>query len=362
MKQITLFAFIFCSLISTSQNLVLNPSFEDFFDCPLAIGFFDRNVKNWTIPSTGTTDYFNNCSEAIGFQNFNGYQEARTGKGYAGIYTYFKKDYREYIQGSLTSKLERGKKYQVKFYISLAENSRYALKEFGIMFTSTKANFKANINIYAKHIAKRHPRLTLRSTFNKEFYDNDKEWVEVSFTYTAQGFENYFAIGNFNNNSDTKKSKARQTDYESFSYYYIDDISIEPLEKEILTETTETVEQPNLKVNEVYTFKNVLFEFDKAELLTVSKEELNQLYKHLKAHPKLKVEIYGHTDNVGLETRNQELSEQRAKAAEGYLILQGLSVTKIKSFGFGSTQAISSNETEEGRLQNRRVTFKLIQS
>jgi len=94
----------------------------------------------------------------------------------------------------------------------------------------------------------------------------------------------------------------------------------------------------------------------------VSKAELNQLYKHLRENSNLKIEIYGHTDNVGLATRNHELSEQRAKAVEDYLILQGLSATKIKSFGFGSTQPISNNETEEGRLQNRRVTFKLIQN
>ena len=365
MKQSILIIFIFSSLISKGQNLVLNPSFEDYYACPRAMGLFHENVKHWTIPNNGTTDYFNSCSEDMGFKNFNGYQKARTGKGYAGIYTYFEKDYREYIPGSLKSTLKRGKKYQVKFYISLAENSRFALKEFGMMMTSKKFNAsKSKVNINAKHFAKRIPNLKYRPTFSKEFYNNDQEWIEISFTYTADGFENYFAIGNFYNNSDTKKSKARQTDYESFSYYYIDDISIEPLEKEeeIVTKKTKTVEEPNLKANKVYTFKNVLFEFDKAELLEVSKAELNQLYKYLSENSNLKIEIYGHTDNVGLATRNQELSEQRAKAVEGYLISKGLSATKIKSFGFGSTQPISSNETEEGRLQNRRVTFKLIQS
>ena len=185
--------------------------------------------------------------------------------------------------------------------------------------------------------------------------------MEVSFIYTANGFENYFAIGNFNSNSDTKKSKARQTGYKPFSYYYIDDVSIELLEKEVVIETIKTVEEPTINTNEVYIFKNVLFDFDKADLLVVSKEELNQLYKHLEANLTLNVEIYGHTDTTGLETRNQELSEQRAKAVLDYLIEKGLNATRIKSFGFGSTQPISDNDTEEGRQLNRRVAFKLIE-
>ena len=363
MKRPILFLFIFYSFISASQNLVLNPSFEDFYDCPIDMSLFHRNVKDWTIPTNGTTDYFNACSEKMGFKNFNGSQKARTGNGYAGIYTYFKKDYREYIQGTLKSTLERGKKYQVKFYISLAENSRFALKEFGMMMTSKKFNAsKSKENINAKGLQKHHPTLKYRPTFNKAFYDNDQEWMKVSFTYTADGFENYFTIGNFNSNSETEKSKAKTSKYESFSYYYIDDVSIEPLEKEIVIETIKTAEEPTIKTNEIYTFKNVLFDFDKAKLLAVSKEELNQLYKHLKANLTLIVEIYGHTDTIGLETRNQELSEQRAKAVADYLIEKGLSSSRITSSGFGSTQPISTNDTEEGRQLNRRVAFKLIET
>lgn len=362
MKQLTIITFLLFSHVLFSQNLVFNPSFEDFYDCPRGISFFHKNVKKWTIPNNGTTDYFNSCSEKMGYKNFVGEQKARTGNAYAGIYTYFKKDYREYIQGTLKSTLERGKKYQVRFFISLAENSRYALKEFGMMMTSEKFNaFKTKSYINAKHFSKRIPNLKFRSTFSKEFYHNDKEWLEVSFIYTAEGFENYFSIGNFNNNSNTKKSKPRKSEFESFSYYYIDDVSVEPLEKEKIVETVKIVEESKIKPNEIYTFKKVLFDFDKAELLEVSKVELNHLYEHLSENPNLRIEIYGHTDYIGLETRNKELSEQRAKAVADYLISRGLNKSIIKSFGFGSSQPVSTNETEEGRQQNRRVEFKLIE-
>jgi len=361
MKQAAIIFFLFLNGTLFGQNLVLNPSFEDFYDCPRGISFFHKNVKNWTIPNNGTTDYFNSCSEKMGFNNFVGKQKARTGNGYAGIYTYFKKDYREYIQGKLISTLKKGEKYKVQFYISLAENSRYAIKELGIMLYSKKYNAsKSKTNINAKGIANRHPTLKFRPIFSKEFYHNDRDWIEISLIYTAEGYENYFAIGNFNNNSSTKKSKARTSKFESFSYYYIDDVSIKPLEKQEVYTIEEVIEALIIKTNKVYVFKNVLFDFDKSELLEASMEELNQLYKHLKENSELNVAIYGHTDTIGLDKRNKELSEERAKAVADYLISLGLNASRIQHFGFGSTKPISNNETEEGRKLNRRVEFKLI--
>ncbi len=346
-----------------AQNLVMNPSFEDFQDCPRDISFFHLNVKNWSIPNNGTTDYFNSCSEKMGFDNFMGYQKARTGNGYAGIYVYIKKDYREYIQGKLKSTLKRGKKYQIKFYISLAENSRYALKELGLTMLFKKFNaMKSNTNIRSKAISKRHPRIKFRPIFSKAFYDDDKEWMEVSFTYTAEGFENYFIIGNFNPNSSTLKSKTRKSKYESFSYYYIDDVSIAPFEKENIEASAEVSEAPEIKTDQVYTFKTILFDFDKADLLHDSIDELNLLYNHLIKNPNLKIEIYGHTDNVGLDSRNLELSKQRAKAVADYLISKGINQSRITFFGYGSSQPISDNTTEKGQQANRRVTFKLIEN
>ena len=361
MKQTTTILFILFTNVLCSQNLVVNPSFEDFHDCPRDISFFHKNVKSWSIPNNGTTDYFNLCSEKMGSKNFNGSQEPRTGKGYAGIYVYFKKDYREYIQGKLKSTLKRGKKYQIRFYISLAEHSKYALRELGMVMRARKyTNSKSNKTINAKGIAKRVPTMKFRSIFSKAFFDNDKDWTEVTFTYTAEGFENYFAIGNFNQNATTKKSKPRDSKYEPFAYYYIDDVSIEPLEKEGVKLVEEISDEFEIIVNEVYKFKNVLFDFNEAKLLEDSIKELNELSKYLSENLDLNIEIYGHTDNLGSDTRNKELSEQRAKAVADYLISQGLDYSKIKFFGYGSSKPISSNETDGGRQLNRRVEFKLI--
>ena len=186
--------------------------------------------------------------------------------------------------------------------------------------------------------------------------------MEYSFEFTAEGYENHFSIGNFYRNPKTKKQKVLSSSTFFFSYYYIDDVSVESIEKDEIKTIEEAYEETKMKVNEIYRFKNVLFDFDKSELLDVSTEELNQLYKYLSGNPRFYIEIYGHTDNVGLDKRNKELSEQRAKAVADYLISQGLDTSKIQSIGFGSLKPVSNNETEEGRQLNRRVEFKLIQN
>ena len=139
-------------------------------------------------------------------------------------------------------------------------------------------------------------------------------------------------------------------------------LSVEPLEKEKSEKVLTPTKVPIKEVNQIYTFKNVLFDFDKAELLSASYKELNQLYEYLKEFPNFKIEIYGHTDNVGLEKRNKELSELRAKAVSDYLISLGLDSNRIKSFGFGSSKPITTNATPSGRQTNRRVAFKLIKN
>ena len=367
MKRPILFLFIFYSFISASQNLVLNPSFEDHRTehCISILGGFNIHISNWSVPNFGSTDFFDTCEKTMGGRNYNGFQEAKSGTTYAGMYLFTDKNYREYIQGELSKTLTKGKTYKMTFYLSLADKSSYALKDIQVLITEEKLKPCHNSNACDKTIK---PSKATEGKFkmysnSEEKYFLDKEsWMAYSFEFKAEGYENYFSIGNFHKNAKTKKQQVVSDSPYFFSYYYIDDVSVEPLEKEDIKENEETIERPIIKVNEVYTFKNVLFDFDKAELLEVSKEELNQLYGHLKTNPTFKVEIYGHTDNIGLETRNHELSEQRAKAVVDYLIEKGLNSTRITSYGFGSSQPISTNETIEGQQLNRRVTFKLIEN
>ena len=104
----------------------------------------------------------------------------------------------------------------------------------------------------------------------------------------------------------------------------------------------------------------MLFNFNKHDLLDSSLKELNQLYNYLNANKRLQIEIYGHTDDVGTQTRNDELSLLRAKEVALYLISKGLRPERITATGYGNKFPVANNNTEEGRALNRRVEFKLI--
>jgi len=108
-------------------------------------------------------------------------------------------------------------------------------------------------------------------------------------------------------------------------------------------------------------FKNVLFETGSATLLPVSGQELDRLVDVLAQAKDLRVEIAGHTDNVGTETDNLRLSEARAVSVRQYLIDVGVTAERISTKGYGESRPVAANDTEEGRAKNRRTTFRLLE-
>jgi len=106
---------------------------------------------------------------------------------------------------------------------------------------------------------------------------------------------------------------------------------------------------------------NIFFDFNRATLQQSSYPELNNVLKLMNEYPTLVIEISGHTDNVGSAAVNQRLSENRAKAVVDYLVAQGISATRLKYAGYGFTQPIADNRTDEGRAINRRVEFKILE-
>jgi outer membrane protein OmpA-like peptidoglycan-associated protein/Tol biopolymer transport system component/Tfp pilus assembly protein PilF len=106
--------------------------------------------------------------------------------------------------------------------------------------------------------------------------------------------------------------------------------------------------------------KNVFFETGLATLRSESHFELNRLKEMLLANPTLKIQIQGHTDNVGSAASNQTLSEQRAKVVYNYLIQQGIPSNRLTFKGFGASQPVADNQTEDGKRQNRRTAFMVF--
>jgi outer membrane protein OmpA-like peptidoglycan-associated protein len=97
------------------------------------------------------------------------------------------------------------------------------------------------------------------------------------------------------------------------------------------------------------------FDFNKATLKPEGKEKLDDVVREMKADPRIKALVEGHTDSIGSEAYNQKLSERRANAVADYMESKGIDSSRITTKGWGKTKPVASNKTKEGRAQNRRV-------
>jgi len=116
-----------------------------------------------------------------------------------------------------------------------------------------------------------------------------------------------------------------------------------------------------IKVGSTGTLNNVFFDIDRYELLPKSKSDLDNLVEFLTMNKTVRVEIGGHTDNTGSEAHNQTLSENRAKAVHDYLLRAGVAASRLTYKGYGPSQPVAGNETDEGRQLNRRTDFKIVE-
>lgn len=115
-----------------------------------------------------------------------------------------------------------------------------------------------------------------------------------------------------------------------------------------------------IKKGEVFIVKNLHFATNKTRILARSEQALNDLYMYLARNPQVRIKIVGHTDSVGKDEANQKLSDGRANAVMADLIERGISADRLQAEGRGETQPIDTNDTEEGRQNNRRVEIEIL--
>lgn len=116
-----------------------------------------------------------------------------------------------------------------------------------------------------------------------------------------------------------------------------------------------------LKVGQAYTINNIYYSTNSAELDPRSEIVIDEFVEYLKANPKVKIEIHGHTDNVGNEKSNLALSTDRASTVKKLIVNRGIEEFRIvASKGFGSTKPVADNSTEAGRGKNRRTEFLIV--
>jgi outer membrane protein OmpA-like peptidoglycan-associated protein len=111
----------------------------------------------------------------------------------------------------------------------------------------------------------------------------------------------------------------------------------------------------------VLRLRGVNFEFDRAEIRAASRPILDQAATRLKQCGGERLRVEGHTDSIGDEAYNQDLSERRARAVRDYLVSRGVDGSRITAAGFGESKPVATNDTPEGRFLNRRVEVRFLE-
>ncbi len=117
-----------------------------------------------------------------------------------------------------------------------------------------------------------------------------------------------------------------------------------------------------LQKSKIEILERVFFEVNKAVIQPVSFDDLDEVAGVIVDHPDLsRIRIEGHTDSDGSETYNERLSQSRAEAVLDYLVSKGVERGRLEAVGFGETRPIDTNKTPDGKQNNRRVEFLIVE-
>ncbi|MCH2213905.1 MAG: OmpA family protein [Flavobacteriales bacterium] len=364
-------------------NYVSNPGFEE---TKREYCKWNQNGRNymediiaWDSPTETTPDLFSlrvkKSCWSNPYKHSGGKQSPRNGDNMAGLKTYGKGGtetfWHEYLSIKLDSTLVPGERYYAEFHVSRAVKSRYASNNIGMYFSDTAIVTRDRMPLF----------LTPCINTNRIIKSRWNAWQKISGVFEVDVESKYLLIGNFYHDNRTEIHKFDEG--EGGAYYYIDDVevrrakpeeeispspkrSIPPTPKRILKKaelvSTKEIKLDSIdyKVGDRITLENIFFEFDKAELLPQSKQELDKLVDIMTDYPFLRIEIGGHTDNIGGISYNKILSQERAKSVVDYLIEENVNQTRVSYAGYGSEKPLTTNTTEEGRAINRRVEFIIL--
>ncbi len=164
-----------------------------------------------------------------------------------------------------------------------------------------------------------------------------------------------------NGNYDVKLSNndSYLVTIEAIGYITVID-TIDFVTEEDAGEITRHFGMTSVKKGHRFALNNLFFVQSKPELLPQSAPELDRLYTLLMDHPKMKIELSGHTDSEGYRSANMRLSEERANAVKDYLLNKGIHKNRLKAVGYGPNRPVAANDTEENRAKNRRVEVEIL--
>ena len=223
MKNFFFITIVLQSFLSIAQNLVQNPSFETYSNCPNASSEI-TNSMYWS-NFEGSPDYFNSCSGNFGVpSNLMGFQAPHSGNAYCGIIMNEHKKYWEAAANQLLQPLTIGQKYYISFYTTLAINSNncYACNMIGAKFLN--ANY---YNYYVSNVPQSNPiAINSAQVYCNNIITDTTNWVQITGSFVADSAYQYIAVGNFFDSTYINIIQVSNGGLPLTAYYYIDDVCV----------------------------------------------------------------------------------------------------------------------------------------
>jgi len=385
MKNITAIA---CALFLTGglfaqDNLVDNGSFEQSVGRVKRMGSISQ-CEGWASATGVKADYFLPTKEP-GINtpdNLYGFEEPMDGDAYAGIvaFSYGDKIPRSYITTRLNETLKKGKKYCAQYNVSLAEGSKYAVNQMGMLFSKKQFESDSKANLIEN------PQVKSDEIYNAQF-----GWYSVCGVFIAEGGEKYLTLGNFNASQDIKNEKNKPLKGSKIkaeaivaAYYYIDDVTVYEMDEDTPCECNSNaveedystlIYQKQINIDEskstpkqIVEAQQIFFGFGQDELTSQSKLSLDAIAKVMIANPSVRLQINGHSDvmedEVGAEKAEySSMDGKRVAAVIEYLNSKSVSSTRLIASNQGSdieyAEIVESDDEEVKQAKNRRVEFIL---
>lgn len=365
MKNTLIILFLLAHVsILHAQNLVPNGNFE-----------FKKGKRNSSRPwrFVNTVDFFviNGSKKRPRETEEWHLPKPKDGNAFIGLRIY--SNYREFIQIKLAEKLKPAKKYYFEMWVSWSDHSNYYAKRFGASIYHKKPSYTSDFYIFTNP-----PQIELKD-LGGIVQSDSTQWIKISGVYRANGGEKYLTIGNFS--TTNFKDRLKKENWWSLNfwhheaYYFVDQVSLvriedyEPKTDSILVgnipDSAIVIKNENyiynIEKDSTLVIENLQFASAKNQLLPRSFKDLELILEYLNENNTKKIQIIGHTDNIGSEKSNQKLSERRAKTVYDYFISNRIDKARISYTGAGELDPIASNEEGIGRKINRRVELKLIE-
>ena len=374
MKKIALsimtLALAFGTIAQDENEMVENGGFEQLEGKIKKAGSIEVAV-GWMSPTKTSADLFARRVKA-GFSVPNnpfGKEEPYEGDVYAGIktFSYGDKEARTYVSAKLKTPMRKGLKYAVKFYVSLAEGSKYASNNIAANFSKKQYNIAEDKSIMGES----HVMHVENPVFNAMY-----GWDQVCGVYTATGGERFITIGNFSSNSDTKNERIKKP--KSFtgtqmvsSYYYLDNISVELINDESECEcesdkdeetsivyAVSPVNPEGMKDEQIAKYTVVYFGYNKSKLEEGAEAHLDNIVYVMKKDPAYKLKLIVHMDKKEVEDQKANgIDQKRADAIKKYLMDKGVDGNRISFDLVKDSKPSNTSGTDIGMAKNRKVQF-----